>query len=265
MQERIKRRHSVRRHGLSQATSRAHLLSLGIALACTLAFGPACTDDDDEKKAGPGAGQNAAGAEAAKAEAVYRVISGTPLKIKIPADWTLDDVDPGPEPVSPAEAAANPKTADAGPAKAAPSADNTKLGLESRTMLSARAPESTAGSKLKAWLMVLHDPFLPLGTTSTDYLSAQRASNMQALNALQHVEAERSRRQGRPAYYVRDEWTAPLTADKSVAFSQETLLLLDAAGEYLHGYSITVTLPKDDRPALAGTLREMLESVRFQR
>jgi len=260
MQQRIERR---RRRVLGHGHSRAHLLALGIALSLS----GACSKDED--KPGGAAGDTPGAEGPAKVEMVYRAIPGTPLKIKVPTDWSFDKVDPGPEPLSPKDLAT--KGSDAGVAtepentKKTKSAAASPLALHSRTMLSARAPESKVGRKLAAWLMVLHDPFLPLGTTSTAYLDAERASNQEALPALTHVEAERSRRQGRPAYYVRDEWTAPLTKEESITFSQETLLLLDAAGEYLHGYSVTITLPKKDRPELEGVLRQIVESVRFQK
>lgn len=251
MQQRIQRRRQL---GwlLSHGGNRAHLLALGIAL---LLGSAACTKDGEETAAAAPAADDARAEGPGEAELVYREVPGTPLKIKVPADWALDDVDPGPEPKSPA-------AADGGPAVPA---KGTALALRSRTMLSARAPDSKVNKKLAAWLMVLHDPYLPLGTTSTAYLDAERASNQQALPSLKHVEAERSRRQGRPAYYVRDEWSAPLTAEETLTFSQETLLLLDAAGDYLHGYSITITLPKKDRPDLEKVLREVMESVRFQK
>lgn len=251
MQQRIERR---RQRG--HPAKRAHWLLVGIAVA--LAAG-GCKEDADK---GPAAAEDGEQKKPA-AELEERTIPGTPLQIDIPADWRLDDVDPGPAPAAPG--------ADGGPAAtpgkkpADKKAADGALALKSRTMLSARAPDSQVNDKLSAWLMVLHDPFLPAGTTSTDYLKAQRDSNQQAIPDLKHVEAERSRRQGRPAYYVRDEWTAPLTKDEQVDFSQETLLLIDAQDGRLHGYSVTITLPKKDRQDLEMLLRKIVKSVRFQK
>jgi hypothetical protein len=245
VQQRFQRRRQ-RAHGRSRAQAAAACL----ALLSPLALSASCSDDDAPKPA-PGAD---AGARQPAAKLVYRKVPGTPLKIKVPDGWALEEVEPGPEPKGPG--------ADGGPTKPG---GGTELTLASRTMMSARAPSSKVNDKLAAWLIVLHDPFLPQGTTSSAYLEAQRKSNATALPSLEHVEAESSRRQGRPSYYVRDEWKAPLTKDKSIAFSQESLLLLDAQEESLHGYSVTITLPKEDRGDLAGTLREMLDSVRFEK
>ncbi len=190
---------------------------------------------------------------------VNRSVPGTPLEIKVPEDWRFDDVDPGKLP--PAPGGGDGGSASAAGDKATASGGITLL---SRTMLSARAPTSKLGERVTAWLIVQHDPWLPEGTTTTDYLEAQRRSNQGAVPELKHVEAERSRRQGRPAYYVRDEWSAPYV-DREVTFSQETLLLIDVQDERLHGYAITVTLPKEDRAELAPVIRQMLESVRFSK
>lgn len=181
-------------------------------------------------------------------ELINRRVPGTPLEIRIPTTWTIDDVDPGPAPEPPAK--------DAGPSKA-----RQRIELRTRTMLSARAPEGGIDGAAKPWLQVLHDPYLPAGTTSSEYLDAQRAANA-AVTKLEHVEAERSRRQGRPSYHVRDEWDAPFGA-KTVRLSQEALLLLDAKDDALHGYAVVVTLLKDDYDAMEGVLRQIFESVRF--
>lgn len=169
----------------------------------------------------------------------------------MPEDWRFDDILPEKLPPAP--------SLDAGPEGAE---SKPTITLASRTMLSARAPSSKLGERVTAWLLVQHDPWLPPGTTTTDYLDAQRRSNAAVVPEMKHVDAERSRRQGRPAYYVRDEWSAPYV-DREVTFSQETLLLIDTDGDHLHGYAVTVTLPKEDRDELAPVLRDILESVRF--
>lgn len=220
-------------------------------------------DDDGKAKADEAAERAATEREAQKAKVVNRSIPGTPLEISLPEDWRLDDVDAGKLPPPPGEGDGGPA---GGPDTGAGSnTDKKAMELLSRTMLSARAPSSKRGEHVTAWLLVQHDPWLPTGTTTTDYLEAQRASNQGAVPDLQHVEAERSRRQGRPAYYVRDEWSAPFLDGGTMAFSQETLLLIDVEDERLHGYALTVTLPKDDRDELAHIIREMLESVRFKK
>jgi hypothetical protein len=183
-----------------------------------------------------------------RAPLVGRAVPGTPLTLKIPEDWKLDAIKP--EPLA-----------------EAPAADGTKEPLElvSRTVLSARAPTSKAGDRITARLLVLHDPWLPEGTTTSEYLDAQRASNHRVVPHMMHVDAERSRRQGRPAYYVRDEWSAPFGEGEAMVFSQETLLLIDAEEQRLHGYSVTITMAKADHEELAPVMRELLDSVRFQK
>jgi hypothetical protein len=128
-------------------------------------------------------------------------------------------------------------------------------------MLSARAPEGSLGDAGRPWLMVLHDPHLPRGITSSDYLLAQRASN-QGVAQMEHVEAERSRRQGRPSYHVRDEWDAPV-GERSVRMSQEALLLLDAVDDTMNGYAIVLTMTTADRQRSPTLFHRLMEGVRF--
>jgi hypothetical protein len=132
-------------------------------------------------------------------------------------------------------------------------------------MLSARDPTSKAWDRITAWVVALLDPWLPEGTTTSEYLDAQRASNHRVVPHMKHVDAEHSRRQGRPAYYVRDEWSAPFGEGEAMVFSQETLLLIDAEEQRLHGYSVTITMAKADREALEPVTRALLGSVRFQK
>ncbi|MFZ9888380.1 MAG: hypothetical protein ACO3JL_12835 [Myxococcota bacterium] len=225
---------------------------VGVCLApCMMA----CTEDSSREPA-----KGATGVAVESAELVYRRVPGAPFELEIPSAWKLEPVVPGPLPPPPAE----PATDDGGaPAATAGAASAPPLALQSRVLLSARAPVSGAGMRVSAQLLVQHDPWLPQGTTASDYLAAQRASNRAAVADLRHVEAEFSRRQGRPAYYVRDEWAAPLGKDATQVFSQETLLLLDAEDERLHGYSVTITLPIEDRAALAAIVRQILDGLRF--
>ena len=198
------------------------------------------------KKDAPG--QEPGGDAPTPLELVYRQVPGSPLELGVPTTWDIEEVDPGPEPRAPRDGG--------------PSADPTALELRSRTLLSVRAKEGALGSAGRPWLMVLHDPFLPAGTTSADYLAAQRASNHQAAR-MEHVEAERSRRHGRPAYHVRDRWSLAL-GEREARMSQEALLLLDARDEGMHGYAVVITLLEEDRRKLSRGIEEILGSVRFR-
>lgn len=222
---------------------------------CLLPCVSSCKDDVSVDPT-PGSGDAALDS----AGLVYRRVPGAPFELEVPSGWRLEPVSPEPLPPPPAA----PPGDDAGvPASAVATSSREPLSLRSRVLLSARAPKHEAGSRVSAWLLVQHDPWLPPGTTASDYLAAQRASNRAAVADLRHVEAEFSRRQGRPAYYVRDEWAAPLGQGADQVFSQETLLVIDAEEERLHGYSVTVTLAAEDRPALAPVVRQMLDGLRF--
>jgi hypothetical protein len=102
-----------------------------------------------------------------------------------------------------------------------------------------------------------------------DYLVAQRTSNAVAIGAnIRHVEAEPSRREGRPTYHIRDEWNV-LAADQSREVSQEALLLLDTATTpdnkpAMHGYTVVITMEKVEFEAMQPVVREILGSVRFE-
>lgn len=217
------------------------VVAVVVTLAAALPGLQGCKKNESAKDGGP--------SPKAPPELVNRTVPGTPLELRVPATWTLQPVDPGPAPEAPAKPDGGP------PAR-------PQIELRSRTLLSARAPEGALGEAGRPWLMVLHDPFLPAGTTSTDYLEAQRASN-QGVARMEHVEAERSRRQGRPTYHVRDEWDAPF-GDKQARMSQEALLLIDAEDDALHGYAVVLTLLEEDRKQLATVIDEMFDSVRFE-
>ncbi len=119
-------------------------------------------------------------------------------------------------------------------------------------------------------LMILEDPWLPVGTTGVDYLVAQRAANQAVIGTnIRHVDAEPSRRDGRPSYHIRDEWTVNGPDGSSRTLSQEALLVLDDAttpdGQVaVHGYTVVVTLEKSEFERMQPTVRAILASAVFE-
>jgi hypothetical protein len=109
---------------------------------------------------------------------------------------------------------------------------------------------------------IFHDAYLPTGSTAMDYLRAQRRAQEEVVTKTRHLDAEPGRRDGRPTYRVRDEWDLDLGASRA-SVAQDSLLLVDAANEALHGYAVVVTLMRDDRPALEPVVRAILDSVGF--
>ena len=151
---------------------------------------------------------------------------------------------------------------------AAPEKPPATIALTGRLLLTVREEEPTRSGLTAPRVEIFHDPWLPVGTTAADYLRAHRIDNKRAVPTIQHVEAERSRRQGRPAYLVRDEWAITLDGqgkipDKTIVVSQESLLLVDTIDGTLHGYAVVATLLKEDRPKLERALYEIMDSIRF--
>jgi hypothetical protein len=182
-------------------------------------------------------------------ELVRRRVPDTDLVVALPKGWLIETPDPGPMP--------------------APVPGQTKIELKTRTLLSARPGTPAPGTLVAPQLLVLEDPWLPLGTTGVDYLVAQRAANHAVIGSdVRHVDAEPSRREGRPSYHVRDEWTVRgATFDKDL--SQEALLLLDDVkapdgSAAIHGYTVVITLEKGEFAKLQPLVREILASVRFE-
>lgn len=181
---------------------------------------------------------------------VRRRVPDTDLVVGIPKGWQLLMPDPGPLPTVPPP--------------------NTPIALQTRMLVSARPGLPAPGMLVAPWLQVLEDPWLPLGTTGVDYLVAQRASNQLALHTnIRHVDAEPSRRQGRPSYHVRDEWTVQGPDGSERVMSQEALLVLDDArtpdGKVaVHGYTVVITMEKGEFESLQPLVREILASVVFE-
>jgi len=229
---------------LSSPRSRLLILALALALA------PAACKKDDDAAASSESG--------APVELMRLRLDAAPLEIKIPTTWYVENIDPGEVPPAP--------SSDGGTANAPP-----VLNLTGRLIFAATAPESARGKKYaKPRLQIFHDPWIPAGTTAVDYLAAQRSQNEAAIRSagagtvseIRHVEAERSRRQGRPAYMVRDEWDYG-EGELKTRVSQSTLLLINQEGEALHGYALVVTLINEDLDALAPVVRQILDTVRF--
>jgi hypothetical protein len=183
-------------------------------------------------------------------------VGGTPLEMRVPPDWIVADLDPPPPPERPV-------AADGGTIE-------PTIKLTGRLMFSARAPKGARGEGDAApRLEIFHDPWLPIGTTASDYLDAQRADNERAVREgkggaarIRHVEAERSRREGRPSYHVRDEFTFKVGSERATV-SQESLLLIDKLGDDLHGYTVVMTMTGEDLQVLEATRRAVINSVRF--
>ncbi len=184
-------------------------------------------------------------------ELVRRRVPDTDLIVALPKGWLIETPNPGPLPPP------------------GPPSTNPKIELKTRTLLSARPGTPAPGALVAPQLLVLEDPWLPTGTTGVDYLVAQRASNQTALGLdIRHVDAEPSRREGRPTYHIRDEWTVR-GPNFNKTLSQEALLILDdvkapdgSAG--LHGYTVVITLEQTEFQKLQPLVREILASVRFE-
>ncbi len=181
---------------------------------------------------------------------VRRRVPDSEMILAVPKGWLIEMPDPGPLP--------------------APPPPGTKIELRTRVLLSARPGTPAPGMMVTPLLLVLEDPWLPVGTTGVDYLVAQRASNQTVIGTnIRHVDAEPSRRQGRPSYHVRDEWnvTGPGGADRVI--SQEALLILDDAiapdgSTGVHGYTVVITLEKGEFERMQPLVREILASVVFE-
>jgi hypothetical protein len=181
---------------------------------------------------------------------IRRRVPDTDLVIATPKGWQLAMPDPGPKPSVPPP--------------------NSPITLQTRMLVSARPGMPAPGMLVPPWLQVLEDPWLPVGTTGVDYLVAQRSSNQVAVGTnIRHVDAEPSRRQGRPSYHIRDEWTVKGQDGSERIMSQEALLILDDAktpdGQVaVHGYTVVITMEKGEFEALQPLVREILASVVFE-
>jgi hypothetical protein len=223
-----------------------HPLLLGLLVPFVLAA-LACSKSSEITDAGPAS---------RPLELVNVRVKDAPIELRIPKAWEVVDV-----------------KADDVPAKAAPTKDGTvpPVSLTNRLLMTVKAASGARGALAAPRMELFHDPWLPIGTSATDYLTAQRAANEAAVKGgtkeaktlIRHVEAERSRRDGRPSYFVRDEWDLEFKNVRDT-ISQISLLLVetDQDGE-LHGYTLVATLLKKDRDALDKTLREIFDSVHF--
>ncbi len=177
-------------------------------------------------------------------------VPNTPLSLKVPDGWRISvetDSKRPPPPETPSK----------------------EIKLTGRLLMTVREEEPTRAGLAAPRFEIFHDPWLPVGTTAADYLRAHRRDNKRAVPMIRHVEAERSRRQGRPVYLVRDEWTMRLDGkgavpDKEITVNQESLLLVDTVDGTLHGYAVVATMLKEDRPKMERALYEIMDSIRFQ-
>ena len=178
-----------------------------------------------------------------------RRVPDTDIVLSLPKGWLISMPNPGPLPPPPPP--------------------GTKIELRTRTLLVAGPGTPAKGTLVAPRLQVLEDAWLPVGTTGVDYLVAQRAANQTVIGTnIRHVEAEPSRRQGRPSFHVRDEWTVDV-GEMTRGVSQEALLLLDDAvapdgSAGMHGYTIVITLEKNEFDALQPLIRDIYASVRFE-
>lgn len=217
-------------------------------LLCGLVLCASCKKDDEDDAEGD--------APAEKKEELFRVKGNeTPFSFRLPPSWEVD------------------KALDIAPVKDPPAQKEgalPEIELSGRLIFAAQA-EKSDGVMAPPRLQIFHDPWLPVGTTATDYLKKQRKQNEEAIrkgqedavSEIRHVEAERSRREGRPAYYVRDEWDFSAAGQK-VTVTQETLLLIEKVEDALHGYALVITLLGDDKKKMGDTVREILDSVSFK-
>src|ERR1041384_5144648 len=167
-----------------------------------VAVGPACTCGKSDDDVGA---QQRGGGDKPLPDLLPRRVPDTNLVVSLPKGWGIDMPNPGPLPK--------------------PAVGATKIELKSRSMLVARPGTPYPGTLVTPMLEVLQDPWLPVGTTGVDYLVAQRAANQTVIRAnIRHVDAEPSRRDGRPIYHIRDEWTVKAPNGESRDVSQEALL-----------------------------------------
>ncbi len=182
-------------------------------------------------------------------ELIVKRVPDTNIVLSLPKGWQIEMPNPGPLPK--------------------PTAGDSKVVLHTRLLLEARPGTPFAGTLVTPILQVLEDPWLPLGTTGVDYLVAQRAANQDIIGAnIRHVDAEPSRRDGRPTYHIRDEWTVKAKDGQSRDVSQEALLLLETAqtptGQpAMHGYTVVITMEKLEFTSMNPTVRAIFNSVRF--
>jgi hypothetical protein len=213
---------------------------IALLIACIIVDG--CRCDDPPGKAP---------AESLIGELIVRRVPDTNIVVSLPKGWNIDMPNPGPLPK--------------------PVAGQTRVFLATRLLLEARPGTPFQGTLVTPALQVLEDPWLPVGTTGVDYLVAQRAANQLVIGAnIRHVDAEPSRREGRPTYHIRDEWTVKLKDGQSRDVSQEALLLLETAqtpdGQpAMHGYTVVITMEKIEFASTQPTVRAILDSVRFDR
>jgi hypothetical protein len=182
-------------------------------------------------------------------ELIVKRVPDTNVVLSLPKGWVVEMPNPGPLPK--------------------PTPGQTKVVLQTRMLLEARPGSPFKGTLVTPLLQVLEDPWLPVGTTGVDYLVAQRAANQTVIGAnIRHVDAEPSRREGRPTYHIRDEWTVKGPDGASRDVSQEALLMLETAttpegGPAMHGYTVVITMEKIEFAAMQPTVRAILDSVRF--
>jgi hypothetical protein len=161
-------------------------------------------------------------------ELVRRRVPDSEMILAIPKGWLIEMSDPGPMP--------------------APPPPGTALVLLSRTLLSARPGTPAPGMMVTPMLLVMEDPWLPVGTTGVDYLVAQRATNQAAVGTnIRHVDADGTDR----------------------VISQEALLMLDDAiapdgSTGVHGYTVVITLEKAEFERMQPLVRDILASVFFE-
>lgn len=224
--------------------SLARLAIVSAIVVVTLLQGPSCTCADDAATSGEG------GPAAPKVdELIVKRVPDTNVVVSLPKGWLIEMPNPGPLPK--------------------PDPNQTKVVLQTRTLLEARPGTPFKGTLVTPLLQVLEDPWLPVGTTGVDYLVAQRAANQHVIGAnIRHVDAEPSRREGRPTYHIRDEWTVKGPDGTSRDVSQEALLMLETAttpdgGPAMHGYTVVITMEKIEFASMQPTVRAILDSVRF--
>jgi hypothetical protein len=211
-------------------------------------------------------------------------IPEAPISLKVPKAWKRKDPKDDPPAAPAAElptrdggVAARDGGAAAAPDAKPPSPDEGEekpvemdgLILKSAEVLRYVAPAGE-DAQPPIRLQVFHDPNLPMGTTVTRYLKAQRKVSFQGLADVEHVEAERSRRDGRPAFFVRDTFSVKTGISKEgesdeVYVTQISLLLIEAIDGALHGYTVVATLLDRQYTEKESALRAIFDSVHFDK
>ncbi len=184
-------------------------------------------------------------------------VPGTPLCWRLPPGWSVSLAPP--KPIEQSASATQP--GGSGAEDAGPVEDGGVLLLDTELLASGRRKDPTAKS-LHPPRVEVYRSTLPTGSTSTDFLVANRLSQQRVLGGIRvrHLEVEPIRRDGRHGFHVRDAFDVPLPQGGQAPVSQQAVLLIDGR----NGYVVVVTLLEDELPRYLDELHGWLGSLSFE-